>query len=93
MSKPKVCVRFGHGGSDTGAIAKDGSYEKDINLEVGLHLMKMAEAYEDEIEFVFPRVEDIDLSLEQGVKFANEAKADLFVSIHHNAFNGQADDG
>ena len=34
----KIFISVGHGGSDVGAVAIDGSYEKDIALKIGLFL-------------------------------------------------------
>ncbi len=78
-----VCVDAGHGGSDVGAIGLDGSYEKDDNLRIAL---KVAEALRQSgVNVIMPRDDDSDTKLDSRSKIANEAKADIFVSLHRNS--------
>ncbi|MBN2358750.1 MAG: N-acetylmuramoyl-L-alanine amidase [Deltaproteobacteria bacterium] len=74
----------GHGGSDPGAIGPTGLREKDVTLKLA---KRIAEKLRKElgVDVVMTRETDRDLSLEQRAAIANEAHADLFLSIHVNA--------
>lgn len=79
-----VVIDAGHGGMDSGAISMDQStYEKDINLKILLRLKELLE--KEDIQVYYTRQEDVNLSPEQRAEFANEKKADLFLSIHCNS--------
>lgn len=78
-----VCVDAGHGGSDVGAVGLDGSYEKDDNLRLA---NKVAEALtESGVTVVMTRSDDVDTDLDYRSEFANEARADIFISLHRNS--------
>ena len=78
-----VCVDAGHGGSDVGAVGLDGSYEKDDNLRLAL---KVKEALEESgVNVIMTRSDDSDTQLDSRSVIANNAKADLFVSLHRNS--------
>ena len=83
-----VVLDAGHGGKDPGKAAKK-YYEKDIALNVVLELGKKLEAIDD-VEVVYTRKTDVFLDLKERGRIANEADADLFLSIHCNAFHTQA---
>lgn len=83
-----VVLDAGHGGKDPGKAAKH-IHEKDIALSVVLKLGKKLEALKD-VEVVYTRKTDIFLDLKERGRIANEADADLFLSIHCNAFHTQA---
>ena len=83
-----VVLDAGHGGKDPGKAAKK-YYEKDIALSVVIKLGKKLEALED-VEVVYTRTTDVFLDLKERGRIANEADADLFLSIHCNAFHTQA---
>lgn len=83
-----VVLDAGHGGKDPGKAAKK-YYEKDIALSVVLKLGKKLEALED-VDVVYTRKTDVFLDLKERGRIANEADADLFLSIHCNAFHTQA---
>lgn len=85
----KVVLDAGHGGKDPGRPAKNYS-EKDIALSIVLQLGKKLDAIED-IEVIYTRDKDVFVDLKERGRIANEADADLFVSIHCNAFHTQAD--
>ena len=78
-----VVLDAGHGGHDTGAMSPHGLPEKDANL-------RLARAVRDELtkrgyRVVMTREDDTFVELYDRPKVAHKAKADLFVSIHHNA--------
>jgi len=79
----KVVVDPGHGGEDLGAIGPGGTLEKEINLEVSLQLKEMLE--DEGFTVILTRDDDRFISLADRTKIANEAGADLFISIHANA--------
>ena len=76
-----IVVDAGHGGRDQGTSAGD-ILEKDINLLVA---KKLAKKLEDAGALViFTREDDTKIGLEERAAFANENKADLFISLHCN---------
>jgi N-acetylmuramoyl-L-alanine amidase len=83
----------GHGGKDPGAVGKIlKAREKDINLSVAMKLKHMLET-ELGVRVMMSRSDDRFVSLGDRTKFANENKADLFVSIHTNASKSSASKG
>ena len=81
-----ICIDAGHGGSDPGAI--QGAYkEKNITLAVALKLGKLIEKAYPDIKIVYTRKTDVAVDLWERGKIANNAKAQLFISIHVNKFS------
>lgn len=80
----KIVVDAGHGGKDTGAIGRMGTKEKDINLLIALELARVLRI-DGGYEVYLTRTDDTFVSLIDRTVFANEKKADLFISIHCNA--------
>jgi len=80
----KIVIDPGHGGHDTGTIGPNGLEEKDLVLEVGRRLGKLLEARLG-AEVVYTRKDDTFIPLETRTAIANQARADLFVSIHANS--------
>ncbi len=74
----------GHGGHDSGAVGKL-TKEKTINLNVALALGKLVEDHCPDVKIVYTRKTDVFIPLQQRATIANNAKADLFISIHTNA--------
>jgi N-acetylmuramoyl-L-alanine amidase len=74
---------------DPGKPSKEGYMEKDIALKIVLEVGKELEKNPD-IKVVYTRTKDVFVDLFVRGKIANEAKADLFVSVHCNAHNTQA---
>lgn len=79
-----VVIDPGHGGNDPGAVGKI-SKEKDINLKVALKLGNLIKNNCQDVKVVYTRSRDVFISLDRRSKIANDAKADLFISIHTNA--------
>lgn len=77
-----VVLDAGHGGDDHGARGPDGLLEKDVVLDVTLRLARRLR--ERGLRVVLTRKEDRFVTLERRTALANEAAADLFVSIHAN---------
>jgi len=87
-SKFVVVLDAGHGGKDPGN--RGGGYqEKDIALSIILKIGAELEKNKN-IKVIYTRDSDVFIPLEKRGKIANDAKADLFVSVHCNAHNSQA---
>jgi len=82
-SKVKIVIDPGHGGEATGAIGPTGLQEKDINLSVARYLKRFLD--EEGFFVILTRDGDYDVPLEERVRISVENKADIFISIHHNA--------
>jgi N-acetylmuramoyl-L-alanine amidase len=80
----KIVIDPGHGGHDTGTIGPNGLEEKDLVLEVGRRLGKLLQTRLG-AEVVYTRKDDTFIPLETRTAIANQARADLFVSIHANS--------
>jgi N-acetylmuramoyl-L-alanine amidase len=78
-----VILDAGHGGEDTGAKGAAGTQEKDLVLDVARALAKRLE--KDELRVVLTRKADVFVPLEERTAIANDARGDLFLSIHANA--------
>src|SRR5467141_770966 len=89
--KPKVArlativIDAGHGGEDPGAIGRHGSREKNITLTIARRLKALVDA-EPNMRALLTRDGDYYLPLHVRVDKARKVKADLFVSIHADAF-------
>ncbi|MFP4163257.1 MAG: N-acetylmuramoyl-L-alanine amidase [Chitinispirillaceae bacterium] len=81
-----VVIDPGHGGKDPGAIGPNNTLEKDIVLAVSLELEKKLK--KAGLKVFLTREKDVFVPLAERTKFANEKKADLFLSIHTNAIAG-----
>ena len=79
-----VVIDAGHGGHDPGAIGKI-SKEKNINLNVALKVGNLIKRNCDDVKVIYTRSKDIFIPLDRRAEIANNAKADLFISIHTNA--------
>ena len=80
-----VAVDAGHGGEDPGASGANGSHEKDITLALAKKLKQKIDAQEN-MHAVLIRDGDYFVPLGQRVVKARALKADLFMSIHADAF-------
>ncbi len=80
-----VAIDPGHGGEDPGAIGPEGTYEKDITLVIARHLATLIER-EPGMRPILIRDGDYYVALRERIALARERDADLFVSIHADAF-------
>ena len=80
-----VAIDAGHGGEDPGAKGANGSYEKHITLSVARRLKEKIDA-EPGMRAYLTRDGDYFIPLHERVNKARAVKADLFVSIHADAF-------
>lgn len=86
----KVLIDPGHGGYDGGTKSKNGTLEKDINLQISLKLKDILKnkgynvsmTREDDIALANKKIEDLNLRC----KMKKETDCDIFISIHQNAF-------
>lgn len=79
-----VVIDAGHGGHDPGAIGRRGK-EKNINLSVALKLGRLIERNCSDTRVVYTRSTDKFVALHERAEIANNAKANLFISIHTNS--------
>lgn len=79
-----VVIDAGHGGHDPGAVGKRGK-EKNINLNVALKLGKLIRQNCPDTRVVYTRERDVFVPLHKRAEIANDAKANLFISIHTNS--------
>ncbi len=82
-----LVIDAGHGGHDPGAVGAT-SKEKDINLRVALAFGRLVEGNCPDVKVVYTRKTDVFVTLNRRAQIANDAKADLFVSIHTNSVAG-----
>ena len=80
-----VAVDAGHGGEDPGAVPRAGVHEKDVALAISRELKKAIDAREG-MRAILTRKADYYVGLRKRTELAREAGADLFVSVHADAF-------
>lgn len=83
--KLTIALDPGHGGEDPGAIGKRGTREKDVVLAIGRRLKGLVDA-QPGMRAMLTRDDDYFVPLAQRVEKARRVQADLFVSIHADAF-------
>jgi N-acetylmuramoyl-L-alanine amidase len=81
----RIVIDPGHGGHDTGTIGRHGLAEKDLCLDVALRLGNLILQKLPNAQVVYTRKDDTFVPLEERTAIANQAKADLFISIHANS--------
>jgi N-acetylmuramoyl-L-alanine amidase len=92
-SKPRAAIRRpiivavdpGHGGEDPGAVGPRGTYEKNVTLAIAKKLVAMVNA-EPDMRAMLTRDDDYFVPLNVRVQKARRVQADLFISIHADAF-------
>lgn len=94
-----IVIDAGHGGVDSGAIAADGTLEKDINLPIALYLDSYLSAFGVKTKLI--RAEDVSIHSPQAqtirekkvsdihnrMKIINDTDNCIFVSIHQNSYS------
>ena len=89
MEKPRdvvIAIDAGHGGDDPGATGAAGTREKEITLAVARELKRLIDR-QPGMSAVLTRDSDYFIPLKQRYQKAREAKADLFVSVHADAYS------
>lgn len=89
--QPIIMIDPGHGGEDPGAIGPSGLREKDVVLAIGRLVKKVLDGYG--YKTYMTRNEDIFIPLGVRVAKARSLKADVFVSIHADAFTNPSAKG
>jgi N-acetylmuramoyl-L-alanine amidase len=84
----RVVIDPGHGGGSLGTHSPGGITEKEITLDVALRLKRLLT--DGSFEVLMTREDDRPVTLRERALAANEAKADLFVSIHVNWIGNRA---
>jgi N-acetylmuramoyl-L-alanine amidase len=80
-----IAIDPGHGGEDPGAIGRRGTYEKNVTLGIARKLRALIDA-EPGMRAMLTRDDDYFVPLHARVQKARRVQADLFVSIHADAF-------
>jgi N-acetylmuramoyl-L-alanine amidase len=80
-----IAIDPGHGGEDPGAIGKRGTYEKNVTLAIARKLKTILDA-EPNMRAMLTRDDDYFVPLAARVQKARRVQADLFISIHADAF-------
>jgi N-acetylmuramoyl-L-alanine amidase len=83
IPKMKVVIDAGHGGWDLGTVGRQGLLEKDLVLDIAQRLGDLLESRLG-TQVIYTRGFDTYIPLERRAEVANQAQADLFVSIHAN---------
>jgi N-acetylmuramoyl-L-alanine amidase/putative methionine-R-sulfoxide reductase with GAF domain len=83
VPKMRIVVDAGHGGWDLGTVGRRGLLEKDLVLEIAQRLGKLLESRLG-TEVIYTRQDDNYIPLDERASIANQAQADLFVSVHAN---------
>lgn len=83
VPKLRIVVDAGHGGWDLGTVGRRGLLEKDLVLEIAQRLGKLLESRLG-ADVIYTRQDDNYVPLDQRAEIANQAQADLFVSVHAN---------
>ena len=88
----KIVIDAGHGGSDPGNLGtgRYKSKEKDISLDISLMAGKIISERMPGVEIIYTRDKDKTLELIERPNIANRERADLFISIHCDAFTTSA---
>lgn len=89
----KVVIDAGHGGHDPGTIGYSKTKEKSVALAVALKVGGYIEEYFPDVEVVYTRKTDVFIELHERANIANKQDADLFISIHCNAFSSSSVNG
>lgn len=79
-----IVIDPGHGGYDPGTTGPGGLLEKEVTLDIAMRLRERLAAH-DNFRILLTREDDRKMMLKERVRFANEAGADLFISLHVNA--------
>ena len=83
VPKMRIVVDAGHGGWDLGTVGRRGLLEKDLVLEISQRLGKLLESRLG-MDVLYTRPDDNYITLDDRASIANQAQADLFISVHAN---------
>lgn len=91
LNGKKIAIDPGHGGSSSGAVGPSGIKEKNLVLTTSFMIRDLLQKLGAEV--VLTRSRDINVALAERVRIANDARADLFISVHYNGFNDPSANG
>jgi N-acetylmuramoyl-L-alanine amidase len=80
----RIVIDAGHGGHDSGTLGPGGLQEKDVVLDVALRLGRLLRQRLG-ADVIYTRSDNTFIPLETRTAIANQAQADLFISIHANS--------
>lgn len=92
QGKVTIAIDAGHGGEDPGAIGHRGSYEKKITLQIARRLKDVIDT-DPRMQAVLVREGDYYIDLHKRRQMARAKGADIFVSIHADAFKRRSAHG
>lgn len=81
-----IAIDAGHGGKDPGAVGQDGTREKDVTLAIARKLESLIQQ-ERGFKAVLTRRTDVFIPLRERTNIARRNKADMFISLHADAFS------
>ena len=80
-----IAIDPGHGGEDPGAVGRRGTFEKNVTLAIARKLKTLIDA-EPGMRAMLTRDDDYYVALNARVQKARRVQADLFISLHADAF-------
>jgi N-acetylmuramoyl-L-alanine amidase len=80
-----IAIDPGHGGEDPGAIGRRGTFEKDVTLAIARRLKRLIDS-DPAMRAMLTRDDDYYVALNVRVQKARRVQADLFISVHADAF-------
>lgn len=89
QSEIVIVIDPGHGGKDSGAVGPNRTKEKDVVLQISKRLKRKIDALPN-MRAVLTRSNDRYITLRGRLRLARKHKADLFVSVHADAFTNRA---
>lgn len=92
VNKKIIAIDAGHGGEDPGAVGRYGTEEKNVVLDIAKKLQEYINKQPDKLGLLI-RKGDYYVSLRDRMLVARKYKADLFISIHADAFSDPKSDG
>jgi N-acetylmuramoyl-L-alanine amidase len=87
-----IAIDAGHGGEDPGAIGHRGTREKDVVMAIARKLQHLISRQRG-MRAVMVRTDDYYIGLRKRVEIARKHKADMFISIHADAFHNKSAKG
>lgn len=83
-----IAIDAGHGGQDPGAIGKHGTHEKDVVLRIAKKMKHLIDK-QPGMRATLVRSDDRFIPLRDRMKIARKAKADMFISVHADAYRNR----
>ncbi|WP_253256163.1 N-acetylmuramoyl-L-alanine amidase family protein [Formosa algae] len=80
----RIIIDVGHGGKDSGAVARNGTQEKDIVLDVAKEILRLNSGLDQPNLIFLTRYKDSWISLSDRSRLAKSLQVDLFLSLHCN---------